>query len=239
MGCKYVKEFDFGTKGKDGSVKYAMGGKVTGYAKGGACYAEGGSVKADMKQDKAMVKAAVHKHEKALHKGEPLTKLARGGKVEAPGFVGQTMIKDTSSLGIKGNKNPGIKGSKPVAPDLPTLKLAKGGAVMEKATGEKYPSRQAMVKHEKMETPRMQREELTERAQVKMPAPRRKMVPVAPATPMIGMKTGGKVSQSKVGKVMGEFKAGDLHSGKNGKVVTKPKQAIAIALSEGRKAAKR
>jgi hypothetical protein len=44
--------------------------------------------------------------------------------------------------------------------------------------------------------------------------------------------------QKKVGKVMSEFKAGTLHSGKGGKIVTNPKQGIAIALSEGRKAAK-
>jgi hypothetical protein len=35
----------------------------------------------------------------------------------------------------------------------------------------------------------------------------------------------------KVGKVMKEFKTGSLHSGKGGKVVKSPKQAIAIALS--------
>jgi hypothetical protein len=35
----------------------------------------------------------------------------------------------------------------------------------------------------------------------------------------------------KVGKVMREFKEGGLHSGKGGKVVKSPKQAIAIALS--------
>jgi hypothetical protein len=39
-------------------------------------------------------------------------------------------------------------------------------------------------------------------------------------------------SQKKVGKVMREFKAGKLHSGKKGPVVKNPKQAIAIALSE-------
>lgn len=44
--------------------------------------------------------------------------------------------------------------------------------------------------------------------------------------------------QKKVGKVMGEFKEGTLHSGKGGPVVKSSKQAIAIALSEGRKAAK-
>jgi len=39
-------------------------------------------------------------------------------------------------------------------------------------------------------------------------------------------------SQKKVGKVMREFKKGELHSGKSGKIVKNPKQAIAIALSE-------
>jgi len=44
--------------------------------------------------------------------------------------------------------------------------------------------------------------------------------------------------QKKVGKVMKEFKEGALHSGKGGKVVKSKDQAIAIALSEGRKASK-
>lgn len=39
----------------------------------------------------------------------------------------------------------------------------------------------------------------------------------------------------KIGKVMGEFKAGKLHSGsKKGPSVTNPKQAIAIAMSEAK-----
>lgn len=36
----------------------------------------------------------------------------------------------------------------------------------------------------------------------------------------------------KTAKVMREFKSGTLHSGKGGKIVKNPKQAIAIALSE-------
>jgi hypothetical protein len=36
--------------------------------------------KADLKQDKKMVAGAVHKHEKALHPGKPMTKLKAGGK---------------------------------------------------------------------------------------------------------------------------------------------------------------
>ncbi len=38
-------------------------------------------------------------------------------------------------------------------------------------------------------------------------------------------------AQKKVGKVLGEFKEGTLHSGKGGKVVKSKDQAIAIALS--------
>ena len=40
--------------------------------------------------------------------------------------------------------------------------------------------------------------------------------------------------QKKVGKVMSEYKAGTLHSGKGGKVVKNQKQAIAIAMSEAK-----
>ena len=46
-------------------------------------------------------------------------------------------------------------------------------------------------------------------------------------------------SQKKVKKVMGEYKEGTLHSGKGGKVVTNPKQAVAIALSVAGKAKKK
>jgi hypothetical protein len=45
-------------------------------------------------------------------------------------------------------------------------------------------------------------------------------------------KGGMTKGQKKVGKVMREFKKGELHSGKKGPVVKNRKQAIAIALSE-------
>ena len=44
-----------------------------------------------------------------------------------------------------------------------------------------------------------------------------------------------KKMQPKIATVMKEFKSKSLHSGKNGKVVKNPKQAIAIALSEARR----
>ena len=46
----------------------------------------------------------------------------------------------------------------------------------------------------------------------------------------------GKKASSKVKKVMREKKKGTLKSGKSGKKVTSRKQAIAIGLSEARKA---
>jgi len=45
--------------------------------------------------------------------------------------------------------------------------------------------------------------------------------------------------QSKVKKVMKEYKSGTLHSGKSGPVVTKRKQAVAIAMSEAGMAKKK
>ena len=44
-----------------------------------------------------------------------------------------------------------------------------------------------------------------------------------------------KDSQKKVEKTMEEMKEGKLTSGRSGKKVTNPKQAIAIGLSEARK----
>lgn len=47
------------------------------------------------------------------------------------------------------------------------------------------------------------------------------------------------VKKNKMEKVMSEFKEGDLHSSsKKGPIVKKRSQAIAIGLSEGRRAAK-
>ena len=38
-------------------------------------------------------------------------------------------------------------------------------------------------------------------------------------------------SEKKIGKVMGEYKSGKLHSGAGGKVVKNPKQAMAMAIA--------
>jgi len=59
--------------------------------------------------------------------------------------------------------------------------------------------------------------------------------------PVKKMAQGGmsKKQTAKVGKVMKEFKEGTLHSGKKGPVVKDKGQAIAIALSEARRAKKK
>ena len=44
----------------------------------------------------------------------------------------------------------------------------------------------------------------------------------------------GKKAQDKVERAMHEMKRGELKSGRSGKKVTNPKQAIAIGLSEAR-----
>ncbi len=44
-----------------------------------------------------------------------------------------------------------------------------------------------------------------------------------------------RTDEKKVAKVMHEFKEGQLHAGKTDAIVTNPKQAIAIALSEPEK----
>lgn len=46
----------------------------------------------------------------------------------------------------------------------------------------------------------------------------------------------GKTAQKKVARAMRERKKGTLRSGRSGKKVTNPKQAIAIGLSEARRA---
>jgi len=48
-----------------------------------------------------------------------------------------------------------------------------------------------------------------------------------------------KKATKKVAKVMKEYKAGTLHSGKKGPVVKSRKQAIAIAMSEAKMAKKK
>jgi hypothetical protein len=56
--------------------------------------------KKDLKQDKKMIAGAVHKHEKRLHPGKPMTKLAKGGKTnEMMNNLGRGMAKVANQRG--------------------------------------------------------------------------------------------------------------------------------------------
>lgn len=59
---------------------------------------------------------------------------------------------------------------------------------------------------------------------------------VSPAKEEVNMNKFGPKAQEKVKKAMHEMKEGKLKSGKSGKKVTSKKQAVAIGLSEARKA---
>jgi len=59
-------------------------GKDFSTADKGRKFSKGGDMKhEDVKMDKAMMQKAVNKHEGRLHKGEPMTKLAKGGTFRA------------------------------------------------------------------------------------------------------------------------------------------------------------
>jgi hypothetical protein len=94
-----ANEEDLGSYKKGGKVKkmnmggYADGGmpmvmkdgqKVPAFAADGkGKMAKGGMAHADVKMDKKMMQKAVNKHEGRLHKGESMTKLAKGGYTKA------------------------------------------------------------------------------------------------------------------------------------------------------------
>ena len=56
--------------------------------------------KKDLKQDKKMIAGAVHKHEKRMHPGKPMTKLAKGGVTsDAMRAVGRNMARANNQRG--------------------------------------------------------------------------------------------------------------------------------------------
>jgi len=74
-------------------------GKDFSNADKGRKFVKGGDMKhEDVKMDKAMMQKAVNKHEGRLHKGQPVTKLAKGGVTRADGCVskGHTKGKQVS-----------------------------------------------------------------------------------------------------------------------------------------------
>lgn len=65
----------------------------------GKKFSKGGEMKhEDVKMDKKMMQKAVNKHEGRLHKGEPMTKLAKGGM--APSKMGAVKTAAPSRDGV-------------------------------------------------------------------------------------------------------------------------------------------
>ena len=116
------KEFSNADKGR----KFSKGGDMKkGYADGGMAMvnkngkmvpsfaadgkgkmAKGGKVHEDVKMDKKMMQKAVNKHEGRLHKGESMTKLAKGGtfRSSANGIATKGKTKGTMVKMNKGGK---------------------------------------------------------------------------------------------------------------------------------------
>ena len=71
-------------------------GKDFSAADKGRKFSKGGDMKhEDVKMDKSMMQKAVNKHEGRLHKGEAMTKLAKGGVTRADGCVSKGHTKGT------------------------------------------------------------------------------------------------------------------------------------------------
>ena len=87
-----MKKMNMGGYADGGMPMVNKGGKMVPSfaADGKGKMAKGGM--ADMKQDKGMMQKAVNKHEGRLHKGSPMTKLAKGGGIESRGKTKGTMI---------------------------------------------------------------------------------------------------------------------------------------------------
>ena len=73
----------------------------------GRKFSKGGDMKhSDVKMDKGMMQKAVNKHEGRLHKGEPMTKLAKGGtfRSSANGIASKGKTKGTMIKMMSGGK---------------------------------------------------------------------------------------------------------------------------------------
>ena len=103
-----MKKMNMGGYADGGMPMVKKGGKMVPSfaADGKGKMAKGGMAKADMKQDKSMMQKAVNKHEGRLHKGQPMTKLAKGGtfRASANGIATKGKTKGTQIKMAMGGK---------------------------------------------------------------------------------------------------------------------------------------
>ena len=184
---------------------------VKGYARGGSCgYAKGGM--------KPMAKAEGGKMDRL--KGVIGNERKEMARVEAKQRdAGQELSRVRSEMRYDKNEMRGMRKQYPTNRSEPMIAMKKGGMA---------PKADMLFSKKEVSAKNLL-------ADGKAPA-----LPHAKGS--VNMAKGGMTAkqQGKVGKVMGEFKAGELHSGsKSGPVVKNRKQAIAIGLSEARAAKKK
>ena len=208
---KYVSEFTFPSAGKTDAKGYAQGGPPQMAARPAA---QQQALQQRLAQQMVQARAAQQMQQPP---GRPM--VPPQGAIPAqmpqrpmPGMAPRGPMPGMAKGGMaKGGMNCG---------------MAKGGKVPEK---EWEGSKMDMKQDKKLAAKRGMSYEAWE----KSPADKKHDAQQS----MKGLAKGG---MSKVGKVMGEYKAGDLHSGsKSGPVVKSRKQAVAIGMSEARKAAKK
>ena len=91
-------------------------GKEFNQADKGRKFSKGGDMKhEDVKMDKKMMQKAVNKHEGRLHKGQPMTKLAKGGMAPSKMGAVKTAAPSRDGMATKGK----TKGT--------MVKMSKGG----------------------------------------------------------------------------------------------------------------
>lgn len=210
---KYVSEFEFPSdKGYSGSAGQTS---VKGYCRGGKVMkkADGGIAKAQ---------GAIRNERKEIQRVEAKRKDA-GQEIKR---VRSEMAYDKNV--VKDGQRP-MRGQRPIAPLAQMAQNPSGycgGGKVKKADGGAVKScktevKKGVHKHEEAMHPNRP---LTKMAKGGFNS-----------TPLVGKK-----QEAKIGKVMGEYKSGDLHSGsKEGPTVKGKKQALAIALSEARKLGKK
>ena len=190
-------------------------GGSKGYARGGACnMADGGKV--------ARLKDTMSNERKEMARVEAKRRDA-----------GQEMSRVRSEMRYDKNEMKGMRKQYPVDRREPMIAMAKGGMTATKPVGSPAPKADMLYSKKEVNAKNL----LSEGKAPNLPH----------AKGSVNMKHGGMAQggmtpkqQAKVGKVMGEFKAGELHSGsKAGPMVKDRKQAVAIGLSEARKAGKK
>ena len=98
-------------------------------------------MKADLKQDKAMMQKAVNKHEGRLHKGEAMTKLAKGGSAKYMAFSdsgkpsGMKSVTKMASVGMAPSKMGSVKTASPSRDGIAIKGKTKGTMIAMKRGG--------------------------------------------------------------------------------------------------------